>query len=130
MHKVIYSIVFDFAESYYTNLSGNLSIRVESCQRTFLIFFRSHAHVQMKHFCMHMRVLLSLHLISIYTLFHHIPKVLCGLRFSNCRGHLSAMNSCSRKQFEMIWVCDLVHYFAESGKLVMKGWTWSAAVLM
>ncbi len=58
-----------------------------------------------------------------------------GLRSGDCGGHLSKVisSSCSRNQSEMIWALwdgALSCRILEDGyTVVIKGWTWSAAIL-
>ncbi len=63
-------------------------------------------------------------------------KCSIGLRFGDCGGHLSKVNSlsCSRNQSEMIWALwhgalSCWKYIRRWYTVVIKGWTWSETIL-
>ncbi len=114
------------------NCLNSLWNRLNKVLETFLRDFGPYWHdsiTQLLQIC-------RLHIHDATLPFHHIPKVLIGLRSGDCGGHLSKVNSlsCSRNQSEMISALwhGVVYCWKKPSEdgytVVIKGWTWSATI--
>ena len=102
-HFIRYSLlVLGWTPFFLQNCLNSLWHRFNKALKTFHRGFGPYWHDSI----MQLLQICCLHIHDVNLPFHHIPqRCSIGLRFWDCGGHWSTVNSlsCSRNQFEMIW---------------------------